>query len=107
MNWIFLILSGIFEILGVLVFKQVAMAKGVKLLYWLFILACVFSFSLTCLSLAMREIDMSVAYGVWTGIGASGGVILASIIYKEKITLLKGICLALIIGSMVGLKLLS
>lgn len=107
MSWLFLIISGIFEMIGVLVFKQVAIAKGKKLFFWLLVLMGVFSFSLTFLSLAMRNIDMSIAYGVWTGIGASGGVVLASIVYKEKITLAKGICLLLIIGSMIGLKLIS
>lgn len=107
MSWLFLFCSGIFEISGILIFKKLALAKGKRFFLWLLVLGINFAFSLGLLSLAMKEIDMSIAYAVWTGIGASGGVIMAKIFYKEQITLLKGICLTLIIGSMIGLKLLS
>ncbi|WP_027327739.1 DMT family transporter [Helicobacter pametensis] len=107
MSWIYLITSGIFEIFGILIFKKVAHSQGKSLIKWLVILALNFCFSLGLLSLAMQTIDMSIAYAVWTGIGASGGVIAARIFYQELLSIQKTLCLIVIIASMVGLKLVS
>lgn len=107
MSWFALLGSGMFEMLLVLAFKKLSESNGVKLVLWTILSVCIGGASFTLLSIAMREIDMSIAYAVWTGIGASGGVVLSSIIYHEKLTLAKCIFLAMIIASMVGLKLLS
>lgn len=106
MSWLFLFVSGIFEISGILIFKKLAQSKGKQFVLWFLILGINFAFSLMLLSLAMREIDMSIAYAVWTGIGASGGVIMAGILYKESLSWQKILSLVMIIGSMVGLKLM-
>lgn len=107
MSWVFLIFAGCLEVFGILTMKKVASKKGKSFLLWLCVLLLGFACSLSLLSLAMREIDISVVYAVWTGIGAVGGVVMARIVYQEKITLLKGVCLFVIIASVVGLKLLG
>ena len=63
-----------------------------------------FSLSLTLLSYAMQTIAMSVAYAIWTGIGAVGAVLVGVVFNNEKVNLEKALFLALIIFSVVMLK---
>ena len=63
-----------------------------------------FALSLTLLSYAMQTIAMSVAYAIWTGIGAIGAVVVGVVFEGEKINFKKALFLALIIFSVVMLK---
>ena len=44
---------------------------------------------------------------MWTGFGIVGTSLLGIVLFHEKLTLPQGICILLIIGGIVGLKLLS
>ncbi|MGW6917420.1 DMT family transporter [Kitasatospora sp. NPDC054939] len=57
------------------------------------------------LSLALRTIDLSVGYTIWTGIGSIGTVVFGALLYKERITLPKALSFAAIIAGAVTLKL--
>ncbi len=71
----------------------------------LFIVAC--ALSMVGLAYAMRSLPTGTAYAVWVGIGASLTVIYAMITGSEPASLLRvGLLLALV-GSIVGLKLVS
>jgi paired small multidrug resistance pump len=100
----FLILAGLFEMTGVLMINQYNRWRS-----WpsLFLLIAGFALSFLFLSLAMRTLPMGTAYAVWTGIGASGGAILGMILYNESRSPLRILCIALVLGSAVGLKLIS
>ena len=50
---------------------------------------------------------MSTAYAVWTGIGAVGGALIGMLFFKESKDIKRIICIAVILASTVGLKLLS
>lgn len=104
MSWIALFVAGLLEILGVILMKNFILTGKKK--YLLFI-AALFMVSFSCLSVAMREISMGVAYAVWTGIGASGGVAVGILFYKESRDAKKLFFITLIIASSVGLKFLS
>lgn len=100
----FLFLAGFFEIVGVAIMKQFALT-GKKL--FIPILFFQFALNFACLSLAMQDISMSVAYAIWTGIGAAGGVLIGIFFYKESKNFAKIFFLTLIIVSSVGLKFLA
>ncbi|MCH5337071.1 MAG: multidrug efflux SMR transporter [Campylobacter sp.] len=104
MSWVYLLIAGFIEVLGVIVMKQLVLS-GRKI--FIFILMCLFMLSFGFLSLAMRELSMGTAYAVWTGIGAAGGVICGILFFKESKSVSKFIFLALIIACSVGLKILS
>ena len=104
MSWAFLIVAGCFEIAGVAIMKQFALT-GKKL--YIVALFVQFALSFGFLSAAMRGISMSVAYAIWTGIGAAGGVLVGILFYKESKKPLKIVFLALIVVSSVGLKFLG
>ncbi|MNC83588.1 Multidrug resistance protein YkkD [compost metagenome] len=55
----------------------------------------------------MKTLPMGTAYAVWTGIGASGGAVLGMLLYGEGRELRRIICIVMILGAAVGLKLLG
>lgn len=104
MSWIALLMAGIMEIVGVIMMKkQVESGKKIFILF----LALCFLVSFGFLSLAMREIPMGIAYPVWTGIGAVGGVLVGILFFKEDKSMAKFFFLSLIIISSIGLKIIS
>lgn len=72
-----------------------------------FYLLAGFGLSFLFLSLAMETLPMGTAYAVWTGIGASGGAILGMIFYSEPRNTARILFIAMVLGSAVGLKLVS
>ncbi|MDR6721845.1 paired small multidrug resistance pump [Paenibacillus amylolyticus] len=104
MNWIFLIMAGIFEMIGVLMINKLHKDRN---LISLILLIAGFGLSFWLLSLAMETLPMGTAYAVWTGIGASGGAILGMIFYGEPRNGLRIVFITMVLGSAVGLKLVS
>lgn len=104
MDWVFLILAGIFEMLGVLMINKWNKERSPTAFL---MLAAGFGLSFLFLSLAMRTLPMGTAYAVWTGIGASGGAILGMLLYGEPRNAPRLVCIAMVLGAAVGLKLVS
>jgi len=63
--------------------------------------------SVVLLALAVRTLPIGTAYAVWTGIGAAGTVILGIVLFAEPATALRLFFVALIVGGIVGLKLVT
>jgi quaternary ammonium compound-resistance protein SugE len=63
--------------------------------------------SLGLLGLALKTLPVGTAYAVWTGIGALGTAILGIVLFGEPATILRLGCLGLIVGGIVGLKLVA
>jgi paired small multidrug resistance pump len=104
MAWVYLILAGIFEMFGVLMINK--LNKDRNAASFLLLLAG-FGLSFLFLSLAMESLPMGTAYAIWTGIGASGGAILGMMFYGEPRNILRILFIAMVLGSAVGLKLVS
>ncbi|GGB10751.1 multidrug efflux SMR transporter [Macrococcus hajekii] len=101
MSWLILILAGVMEILMVTALKKADSFANKK---WTVIWFIFSLLSLFLLSVAIKTIPLGTAYGVWTGIGAMGSVVVGMIFYHEKVSLLKIIFVTCIIVSIVGLK---
>ena len=69
------------------------------------VVAILLSFGL--MALALRSLPFGTAYAVWTGIGATGSIIVGMLIYSESTDPVRILCLTLIVAGMVGLKLNS
>ncbi len=54
----------------------------------------------------MKSLPLGTAYAVWTGIGAVGAAILGMLFFKEPATAARMVCIAAIVGGILGLKLL-
>ena len=79
---------------------------GVKKAANFLILVANFAISLWLLSYAMQAMPMSVAYAIWTGIGAVGAVGVGIVFDKEKMSAQKAFCLSLITLSAIMLKII-
>lgn len=55
----------------------------------------------------IKSIDLSIAYAVWSGMGLVLVGVVGFVVFREEVTVLKVLCMALIIIGVVGLKLLS
>lgn len=64
-----------------------------------------YGMSFTMLSLALKKIDVGVAYAVWSGVGTALIATIGVLWFKEPLTALKVGFLALIIVGVVGLNL--
>ncbi|MFO1443728.1 multidrug efflux SMR transporter [Bacillus sp. Bva_UNVM-123] len=104
MSWIYLVLAGIFEMIGVTMINSLHKNRN-----WqsLFMLLGGFGASFLFLALAMEKLPMGTAYAVWTGIGASGGAILGMILYGEAKDWKRILFIMMILCSAIGLKLIS
>ncbi len=104
MPWLFLLLAGVAEI---------AMTTAMRYISWppkalpviAFLIAANVSFGL--LVVATWSIPLGTAYAIWTGIGAAGTVLVGILWYDEPVTTLRLVFLTLLIGSIMGLKMVS
>jgi quaternary ammonium compound-resistance protein SugE len=63
--------------------------------------------SMVLLARATRDIPIGTAYAVWVGIGALGAATLGVVLFREPLTLARGVFLGLLLVSILGLKLTS
>lgn len=63
--------------------------------------------SMALLAMAVRDLPLGTAYAVWTGIGTVGTVIFGIAFLGEPANALRLACILLIIGGIMGLKMLS
>lgn len=59
------------------------------------------------LSLALRDLPISMAYAIWTGIGIVGTVIAGLILFQETLTPWQSLSVVLIVAGLIGLRLTS
>lgn len=103
MNWLLLMLAGLFEI-GWPVGLKIAQNPETR---WTGVaIAVVFmGVSGTLLWLAQRTIPIGTAYAIWTGIGAAGTFLVGVLVFGDATSLLRYIGIVLIISGVIALKL--
>jgi quaternary ammonium compound-resistance protein SugE len=102
--WLLLALAGLLEIVWSVSMKA---SHGFTKLHFTAVTLVAASASFWLLGLAMRQLPVGTAYAVWTGIGAFGAAILGIVVFGEPLTVARVGCLALIVGGILGLKLLG
>ncbi|MDN3449163.1 multidrug efflux SMR transporter [Planococcus sp. APC 3906] len=102
MAWVYLILAGCFEVLGVIGMNRVVKYKSLSSYI---VLVGGFAVSFSLLGLAMRTLPMGLSYAVWTGIGTVGGTLVGMLIYGESKDWKRIVFIAMIVAAVVGLKL--
>ena len=98
--------AGFCEVSGVFFLTKFQKSVGVKKAANFLILVANFAISLWLLSYAMQAMLMSVAYAIWTGIGAVGAVGVGVIFNGEKMSVQKAFYLSLITLSAIMLKII-
>lgn len=104
MGWVYLVLAGTFEVVGVTGINRVNREKSFTSFA---ILIGGFVLSFFFLSQAMKSISMGTAYAVWTGIGTVGSALVGMFLYGESKDRRRILFIAMVLTAAVGLKLIS
>lgn len=107
MNWLILIVAGIFEVVFTSCMGKIKETTGIEMYLWIvgFIISVVISMGL--LVKAIQTLPIGTAYAIWTGIGAVGTVLVGIFVFKEPANFLRLFFIVTLIGSIIGLKAVS
>jgi len=109
-NWILLIIGGLFETGFAISLGKAQHSTGKELWLWLVSFAICVSVSMLLLYKAMdgeKGIPVGTAYAVWGAIGAVGTVIMGIILFREPVTFWRMFFLLTLILSIIGLQTVS
>ena len=104
MAWVILILAGILEVGWAVGLKY---TQGFTRLWPSVATISAMTVSLALLGVAVRTLPLGTAYAVWTGIGTVGTVVVGMLLFGESTSLIRLLCVSLIISGIVGLKLVT
>jgi len=100
MHWVHLGLAILFEVIGT---TNMKLSQGFTrlapsiLMFACF--ACAFFFN----TMALRKLDLSITYAIWSGVGTAITATIGIVLFKESLTPLKVMSILLIITGVVGL----
>jgi quaternary ammonium compound-resistance protein SugE len=104
MNWILLIIAGLFEVGFTSCLGKAKETSGVESAWWLLGFGLSVSISMILLYKASLTIPLGTAYAVWTGIGAVGTVIMGFVFFREPSDFWRIFFITTLILSIIGLK---
>ena len=104
MAWTYLLIAGLCEIVATTVFRY---TDGLTKLGPSVACFAIGLISFLLLGRSLSGISLGTAYAVWTGIGAAGTVIIGIAFYGEPTSMMRLVCLAMLIGGIIGLKLFA
>lgn len=101
-SWLVLVLSGVLEAVWA---TALGRSEGFSRPVPTAVFAVAILASMAGLAYAMRELPVGTSYAVWVGIGAVLTVAYAMVTGTEPVSVLKVVFLTMIVGGVVGLKL--
>ncbi len=107
MNWILLIIAGLFEVGFASCLGKAKETSGTESAWWLVGFLLSLTMSMILLYKASLTIPIGTAYAVWTGIGAVGTVIMGIVFFKEPADFWRMLFITTLIISIIGLKISS
>lgn len=107
MNWIILIIAGLFEVVFASCLGKAKETTGNEMYLWYAGFIVSLTISMVLLVKATQSLPIGTAYAVWTGIGAVGTALVGIIIFKEPASFLRVFFLITLICSIIGLKIVS
>jgi len=102
MAWFILIIAGLLEVVWATGLKS---THGFTRLWPSVLTIAAIAASMYLLSVAVRTLPIGTAYAVWVGIGAAGTAIVGIVLFKDQASTARVLFLALLLVSIVGLKL--
>lgn len=102
MGWVYLAVAILFEVAGTTAMKY---SEGFTRVTPSVLLFVFYGFAFAALTLALRSIELGVAYAIWSGVGTALIAVIAFAVFAEAMTPWKLICLAMIIVGAAGLHL--
>ena len=102
MAWTYLILAIVFEVIGTTSMK---LSDGFQNLIPTIVIFGCYGVSIAMLTMAVRIIDISVAYAIWSALGMALIAVIGIFWFKEPATAWKMLSLLIIVGGVVSLQL--
>lgn len=102
MAWGILVVAGLFEIGWAVGLKY---TEGFTRLWPTVLTVASMIASMGLLGLAVRSLPIGTAYAVWTGIGTVGTAVLGIVLFREPATVIRLVCIGLIVTGIIGLRL--
>jgi quaternary ammonium compound-resistance protein SugE len=107
MNWILLIIGGLFEVGFATCLGKAKESSGTAATLWLGGFLICLTISMVLLYKATQTLPIGTAYAVWTGIGAVGTVLIGIFVFKEPADFWRVFFITTLIASIIGLKFVS
>jgi quaternary ammonium compound-resistance protein SugE len=107
MNWILLIIAGLFEVGFAFCLGKAKEAEGGQMYGWYAGFALSLFISMSLLIKASQHLPIGTAYAVWTGIGAVGTVLVGILFFNEPASFWRVFFISTLIISIIGLKFVS
>ncbi|MDD6090391.1 MAG: multidrug efflux SMR transporter [Candidatus Limivicinus sp.] len=104
MEWVYLGIAGAMEVLWSTFMK---LSDGFTKPWPTAITVAGLILSMVFLAKATKVLPMGTAYGIWTGIGALGAVIVGIVVFREPAGAARLIFALLLLAGIIGLKLTS
>lgn len=101
-GWISLVIAIIFGVLGTISMK---LSHGLRKIKPLIYLVIFYTISFTALTFAMKHIQLSIVYAVWSGIGTVLIAIIGFLYFNESVSFRKIVFLILIVIGVIGIHL--
>lgn len=102
MYWFFLFLAIVLELIDTSLMK---ISNGLTKLIPSLGMFIAYFLCFSIFSLALKKIDVSIAYAIWSGVGITVISILGVLFFKESMNITKIISIILIITGIIGLNL--
>lgn len=103
MAWVVLFFAGLFEVAWAIGLKY---TDGFSKLWPSVGTVVAMTASVVLLGWALKSLPLGTAYAVWTGIGTVGTAALGMILFGEPAGAARLLCIAAIVGGIIGLKML-
>lgn len=101
MHWVHLATAIAFEVVGTTCMKLSAgFTRWVPVVLMFACFGIAFYFN----ALALRVLDLSITYAIWSGVGTAATAAIGILFFKEPLTALKLLSIALIIFGVIGLR---
>ncbi|MCE3294805.1 MAG: multidrug efflux transporter [Crocinitomicaceae bacterium] len=107
MNWIILIIAGLFEVAFAACLGKAKETTGKEMYWWYAGFLLALTISMVLLVKASQSLPIGTAYAVWTGIGAVGTALIGIFVFKDPAGFWRVFFLLTLIASIVGLKAVS
>ncbi len=104
MTWFYLLMAILFEVCGTTAMK---LSDGFERMWSSVAVFVFYGLSLTALTFAIKKIDISIAYAIWSGLGTALIAVIGIYWFREPVTAIKIGSIALIIAGVVGLNLIE
>ena len=102
MSWILLIAAICMEVCGTTCLK---LSDGLTRLLPSVLIFVFYGLSFTMMAFAVKKLDLSLTYAIWSGVGTFLIALIGFFWFKEQFTLLKAFSMVLVIAGVVGLNL--